>query len=162
MHRYGSDAASSYAAYRPPLHAVILRRALGDRMFGRALDFGCGTGQSAQALVDRCDQIMAVDRSPEMLAAALPDDKITYELGSERQMPAANASIDLVTMAGVVAYLDLHSFQAELRRICRPAALLVPYDFKAILDPLSDLFLDPANMPRNVPAWKRPLWNARD
>lgn len=147
MHRYGSDAALSYASYRPPLHPVVLKQALGDKRFERALDFGCGTGQSAIALVDRCHHVDAIDSSTEMLSAAIQDEGITYQLGSEHFIPVASQSVDLATMAGVVSYLDLRRFQAELKRICRPAALLVPYDFKVILDPLCKLFFEPSSMP---------------
>ncbi|MEL6819154.1 MAG: class I SAM-dependent methyltransferase [Pseudomonadota bacterium] len=140
MHTYGQDAATHYAAYRPPLHRPILARALVHQNFKRALDFGCGTGQSSLALVSFADEIIGVDKSAEMLAAATKYPVIEYRLGAEDELPVQGCSIDLVTMAGVLPYLEIGAFLSELRRACTPKATLIVYDFKLRLMPLLTLF----------------------
>lgn len=140
LHSYGKEAATHYSAYRPPLHREILSRALGERRFDQALDYGCGTGQSSIALLSYAAHVTAIDNSAEMLSAARKHDRVSYNLGSEEQLAVENQSVALVTMAGVLPYLNLPPFVSELRRICRSEAVLLPYDFKIVLQPLMDLF----------------------
>ena len=141
LHAYGANAARHYAAYRPPLHREILSRALGERRFGKAMDIGCGTGQSAVALIAYSGSITAIDKSAEMLAAAREQTGICYRLGDETHLPVASKSVDLVTMAGVLPYLDLAALSVELKRVCRAHAILLSYDFRVDLEAVSKLFL---------------------
>src|SRR5712691_5355200 len=58
--------------YRGP---ELLRRAIdkvfgADRRFARALDLGCGTGLMGEVMRGRTDELVGVDLSPAMLAAA--------------------------------------------------------------------------------------------
>src|SRR5690625_4484968 len=71
MERYDANAAAHYAAYRPPLHAMILGRVLtGNASFDIGLDIGCGTGYSAVALAKYCKFVYGIDPSPSMLNRA--------------------------------------------------------------------------------------------
>lgn len=148
MHSYGEAVARHYAAYRPPLHRVVLARALDGQQFSAALDIGCGTGQSSLALVPFADQITGVDNSPEMLGAALPHAAVRYAHGSEHGLPGEAGTVDLVTLAGVMPYMDRAALGAELRRLCRPGAVVLPFDFRVDLEPLLSLFW-PDQGPRN-------------
>jgi SAM-dependent methyltransferase len=47
-----------------------IRSRLGEHTYHRALDFGAGTGSLSLLLADRFDEILLVDTSPGMLAAA--------------------------------------------------------------------------------------------
>ncbi len=58
---YDDQIARHYAAYRPPLHQLIINEALENQLFEVGLDIGCGTGCSAIALADRCRQVFGVD-----------------------------------------------------------------------------------------------------
>ncbi len=62
-----------YAAYRPKVHQVVLKwlhQHLPGRRFARAVDVGCGTGDSMVPLLDLCDEVIGVDSSEEMLKLA--------------------------------------------------------------------------------------------
>lgn len=142
MHSYGEVAAQHYAAYRPPLHGLILREALDDMRVDWALDFGCGTGQSSLALADYANKVIGIDNSADMLAKATPHARISYRLGHEGEIPASDGSIELITMAGVLPYLDRNVLIPELRRIAATNAVLLTYDFKVDLTPLLQLFPD--------------------
>ena len=50
--------------------AAEIRSRLGERTYRRGLDFGAGTGALSLLLADRFDEIVLVDTSPGMLAAA--------------------------------------------------------------------------------------------
>ena len=105
--RYDDVAAAHYAAYRPPLHDLILRRALGaDASFPTGVDVGCGTGRSTVALAARCGRVYGVDPSPAMLAAATAHEGVTYLAGRAERLPLADGLADVVTFAGSLSYAD--------------------------------------------------------
>ncbi len=127
---YADAIAAHYAAYRPELHARILERALptGAR-FATGLDAGCGTGYSALALTEWCDQVHAIDPGQAMLDRATPHPRVSYQKGSAERLPLPDASVDLATFAGSLAYVDLGATASELHRVCRAGATVVCYDF---------------------------------
>lgn len=140
MHVYDGQIARHYAAYRPPLHKLILDEALYGRTFEVGLDVGCGTGYSAVALADLCERVVAVDPSQAMLDEATRHPGITYLPGSGNDLPVDDASVDLATFAGVLPYLNAAEAASELQRVCRNNALVLAYDFDVILDRLLDSF----------------------
>ena len=140
MHIYGEHIARHYAAYRPPLHRLIADEALTGLRFKTGLDVGCGTGYSAIALADKCERVFAVDHSQPMLDLAVANPKVTYLLGSGDALPIQDASVDVATFAGVLPYLNTHAVFRELKRVCRPGAFIIPYDFEIIPGDLMLLF----------------------
>ncbi len=143
--QYNDVVASHYAAYRPPLHRIILQSALGERNWtGVGLDVGCGTGTSSRALAEFCSRVIAIDPSEAMISRAPHNRSIDFKLGSAESIPVADNSIDLASFAGSLFYADRKATTDELRRVCRPHASIVAYDFEILLDPLlSDLGVVP-------------------
>ena len=139
MHRYDAAVARHYATYRPPLHAPILARVLDGQRFENGLDIGCGTGWSSLALADYCDQVIGTDTSAEMVAAASPHPAIAYRVAEGLAQPAADASVDVVTLAGVLPYLDQDALVRELRRLARSSLRIVVYDFAVDTRPLKQI-----------------------
>ena len=127
---YEATTALHYAAYRPPLHKAIL-----EKMFTpsenrqRGLDIGCGTGLSCQALALHCNHVIGIDPSMAMLREAEAQPTISYLNARAERIPLAGNSVDVVTMAGSLNYLERKLLIAELSRICRPDALIAIYDF---------------------------------
>jgi SAM-dependent methyltransferase len=133
--QYTETVAAHYAAYRPPLHQRILKRVLsGSSSLSVGLDVGCGTGRSSEALAGFCERVFAVDPSESMLDAATPHEAITYLKGSAENIPLSDRSIDIATFAGSLSYANLDATVEELTRVCRPDALIVPYDFSMLID----------------------------
>lgn len=134
--RYDDSAAWHYAAYRPPLHSLILERILQpDETFQAGLDVGCGTGYSAIALSRYCDHVFGVDSSRAMLDSALTHAKVTYihgELDSHIHLPARK--LDIVSFAGSLFYTKSDSLRKALTRFCSPGGTVVVYDFEVLLD----------------------------
>src|SRR5918992_294392 len=58
-------------------HPFLLRQ-LPERL-GEALEIGCGTGELARLLAERCERVLAVDLSPRMIEAALSKDHPNIE-----------------------------------------------------------------------------------
>ena len=136
-----STAAARYARSRPYFHPVVMsnvRDALGLREpVRRALDVGCGTGQSTVALRDFADVVVGVDSSPTMLAHAPQDAGLTFVVAPAEQLPFASGTVDLMTVASAFHWFDRERFLNEAHRLLRPSAWLVVYD-NAFLDIMED------------------------
>ena len=128
---YDAITALHYSAYRPPLHAIILGRALREnkkRQIG--LDIGCGTGRSAQELANFCNHVVGLEPSKSMLLKTEKHEKVDYVNSPGEQIPIAAGSVDVVTLAGSLNYIEQNSLVNELVRICRSEAEIVVYDFE--------------------------------
>jgi len=133
--QYDRTAAAHYSSYRPPLHQVILRKALFNKEpFDDGVDVGCGTGYSAVALADHCLRVYGVEPSQSMLDRAIPHARITYLKGTGAHIPLPDHSVDVVTFAGSLFYAKSADLVGELKRICRSQAVTVAYDFEILLD----------------------------
>lgn len=141
---YNQTTAHHYAAYRPPLHSMILDRVLGDHStFKQGLDVGCGTGYSTLALANYCKTVTGIDPSQSMLARSLQHPGVNYLQGSAEEIPLPDHSIDIATFAGSLFYTDRNQVSVEIRRVCKTDALIIPYDFEVLFDePINLLDLD--------------------
>ena len=120
--KFGDD----LPAYRAAVAEAGIRRG------GVAIDVGCGTGRALPPLREAVGPegaVIAVDLTPEMLAAARPKSvtaKAALILGDARALPFADASADAIFAAGLVHHLpDSGAGLRELARIPRPGGLLV-------------------------------------
>jgi predicted TPR repeat methyltransferase len=79
-----------------------------ERRFPRALDLGCGTGLMGEAIRGRVDELVGVDLSPAMLAAA--ERKSIYDILIAGDLVSFLAleerPFDLIVAADVFVYLD--------------------------------------------------------
>ena len=133
--RYDRTAAAHYAAYRPPLHRVMLGRMLSeDVSFATGLDVGCGTGYSTVALARYCARVYGIEPSPSMLSRATVHERVTYLDGAGERIPLPDESVDIATFAGSLFYANSESTREEIRRVCRAGAVVIAYDFEILLD----------------------------
>ena len=133
---YNQAVAEHYAAFRPPLHQLILKKLFntGER-FDSGLDIGCGTGYSAIALCDYCDHVTGLDPSESMIQQAVEHPSITYLHGNEdRLSDLASESIDIITFAGSLFYAKSVKLYQALLRILQPKGAILVYDFEILLD----------------------------
>lgn len=133
--RYNHITSLHYAAYRPPLHEVILEYYLDKKepnLIG--LDVGCGTGQSSIALAEFCEKVMAIDPSQEMIAQAKNHPKITYQNQTLEACNFASDQFDVITFAGALYYTKSQNLLDEVIRICKGNGKIIVYDFEIILD----------------------------
>ena len=144
MDSYTEKIASHYATYRPPLHSIILKKVLaGSSGFQNGLDIGCGTGYSTIALADYCSTVVGIDPSQSMLERSVEHPRVNYLKGLAENIPLQDHSVDIVTFAGSLFYVDLKKVSSEMKRICKKDAVIIPYDFEILVDePLSLLEID--------------------
>jgi SAM-dependent methyltransferase len=120
--KFGDD----LPAYRAAVAEAGIRRG------GVAIDVGCGTGRALPPLreaVGPDGSVIAVDLTPEMLAAARPKSSAAGAaviLADARALPFGDASADAIFAAGLVDHLpDTEAGLRELARVVRPGGLLV-------------------------------------
>jgi ubiquinone/menaquinone biosynthesis C-methylase UbiE len=125
-------AAKRYAAGRPFFHALMTQRiravCCSHGRVSRALDVGCGTGQSTLALLDAAEDIIGLDNSSEMLAHAMRHERIRFVAGQAEQMPFGDAEFELITVGLAFHWFDQRKFLLEAQRLLRPDGWLVIYN----------------------------------
>jgi SAM-dependent methyltransferase len=132
---YDETIAIHYAAYRPPIHEIILNRVLEDDYNATAgLDIGCGTGRSSIALKKYCDHVVGIDPSEQMLGNARAREGIEYVTASGEKLPLGTEAVGLVTIAGSINYMNRMLLIDEINRVCISDALVLVYDFDVDLD----------------------------
>jgi SAM-dependent methyltransferase len=104
----------------------------GIRCGGVVIDAGCGTGRALPPLreaVGPAGTVIAMDVTPEMLAAARPAIRLagaSVLIADARALPFADGSADAIFAAGLVNHLpDTEAGLRGLARVTRPGGLLV-------------------------------------
>ena len=137
---YEDLTASHYSAYRPPFHSIILQIALSQNKIRQVgLEIGCGTGHSAKELARYCNLVIGLEPSKSMLLKIEKHGNLHYVNSPGEQIPLATRSVDVVTLAGSLNYIDREPLIRELVRICRANAEIVVYDFKIDLTRFEDI-----------------------
>ncbi|QDV35673.1 class I SAM-dependent methyltransferase [Tautonia plasticadhaerens] len=114
-----------YQAHRPT-YPEALYDYLGSLAPGHGLAWDCatGNGQAAHGLVPHFRTVVATDASAAQVAQARPHERIAYLVAPAERTPIPDGTVDLVTVAQALHWLDLDRFYAEVRRACRPGAVL--------------------------------------
>ncbi len=143
-----SVAAGDYDRYRPA-YPEALMAFLADLAPSRARAWDCatGTGQAATGLAEHFQKVIATDASRAQLAHAVPHPRVEYVLARAEDCGLDDASVDLVTVAQALHWLDLNAFYAEVRRVARPGAVFAAWtyslaDADPVVDPLVAAFYE--------------------
>ncbi len=126
-----AEVAARYAEARPFFHAEVaerLRRFAGVERFGRALDVGCGSGQSSVALAGIAGQVIGIDASENMLRHATLLPNIGYQVGSAEQLNFEAGEFDLVSAGSALHWFDQERFYAQCQQVLSPAGVLAVYN----------------------------------
>ena len=129
-HDHFSARAAGYAAYRPSyppaLFSYLARLAPARRA---AWDCATGNGQAALGLADHFARILATDASAAQLAHALPHERVTYREARAESSGLPAESVDLVTVAQALHWLDLDPFFAEAKRVLVPGGVIAAWSY---------------------------------
>lgn len=125
-----SPLAATYArsrpSYPPELYAwlagLLDRREL-------AWDCATGNGQAALGLAAHFPRVVATDRSAGQLAHAPPHPRIEYRVAEADRSGLAPESVDLVTVAAALHWLDFATFFGEVRRVARRGGVLAAWTY---------------------------------
>jgi len=134
------------------LYHRLLWRELPARL-GAALEIGCGSGEVTAALARRADHVLALDLSPEMLAAARERcagaANVELALADALVHPLPREHFDLVVSIATLHHLPLAPMLARARDALRPGGLLWVLDVTRDETPL-ELARSAVAFPLNV------------
>ncbi|MBX2906343.1 MAG: class I SAM-dependent methyltransferase [Taibaiella sp.] len=100
--------------------------------FEHAWDCGTGNGQVAAVLAQRFERVTATDISQKQVDEAPRLANIDYLIERAEHTSIASASVDLVTVAQAIHWFDFEPFYAEVKRVCRPGALIAAWTYTGI------------------------------
>lgn len=131
-----SSVATTYAANRPtyPTALTDAIAAVAPRV-GTVLDVGCGTGQLSTLLAVRFARVLAIDPSPQQIAAATPHPRVSYTCARAEATGVADGCVDVVVAAQAAHWFDLSQFYDEVRRVCLPDAAIALVSYGRITFP---------------------------
>ena len=126
--------AAGYASSRPPVHAKVMERVrehLGRATFRRALDVRLWRGHLNPGSGGHRRHSMGIEPAEAMLrwtSAIAPD--ADFVVGKAEAIPVRARSVDLISAAGALNYVNLELFFPEAARVLQPSGVLVVYDFR--------------------------------
>lgn len=104
-----------------------------------AIDIGCGSGQSTFTLCDHFGTVLGFDVSEAQLAEARESGaksedpkhrKVIFQAGLAHELGSVpDASVDLVTIAQALHWVDTDKFYRESKRILRRDGVLAAYGY---------------------------------
>lgn len=120
--------ADEYVAYRPDYPLELFERILSvipPQRRQRAMDLGAGTGNSIRPLVPHFAEIIAVE--PDSLMAEklrTIDPKVILRIVAAEECEQEPASIDLLTIAAALYWMDVRRVMANVSGWLRPGGIL--------------------------------------
>jgi SAM-dependent methyltransferase len=127
-----SRQASTYAAGRPSYPDELYRfivSLVADRRL--AWDCATGNGQAATDLARYFDRVIATDASAEQIAVAAPAANVEYRVAPAEACGLPPRSVNLVTVAQALHWLDHERFNAEVRRVTVPGGVVAAWCYGA-------------------------------
>ncbi|XP_060063327.1 putative methyltransferase DDB_G0268948 [Ylistrum balloti] len=133
----GKEHAKLYAKYRPSYPERLYRRIKEYCMesdantLNLAVDVGCGSGQSTLPLTSICKHVIGVDISKEQITAARKvSSNVDFREGHAEELGfQGDETVDLVTTATAIHWMDIPTLMKEVSRVLRPGGVLAVYSF---------------------------------
>jgi ubiquinone/menaquinone biosynthesis C-methylase UbiE len=113
-----SSRAALYSRYRPRYPRALFSWLAGlVSQHGLVWDCATGSGQAATGLAEYFRNVVATDASETQISMAKPHPSIEYRVASAYDSGLADGSVDLVTVAQAIHWLDQDAFYAEAKRV---------------------------------------------
>lgn len=124
-----SSHAKAYARFRPRYPAVLFHYlAMRSPDTQLAWDCGTGNGQAATRLAERFARVVATDPSTAQIASALRHPRVEYRVAMY-DTGLRSGSVQLVTAAQALHWMDIDAFVGEARRVLQPRGLLAVWGY---------------------------------
>ena len=127
---YFSGAAGAYSRFRPSyppeLFSYLAHTAGGTH---RAWDVATGSGQAAVHLAKYFDEVVGTDASAAQIQNAHAHPRVTYRVESAEQCSLPDASVNLVTVAQALHWLDLKKFYPEVTRVLHAGGIFAAWSY---------------------------------
>lgn len=128
-----SRGAVAYAAHRPRYPARLFDElAANAPRTELAWDCATGNGQAALGAAAHFRHVVATDASQAQIAAAVPHARITYRVAAADASGLEAGSVDLVTVAQALHWLDIDAFFREARRVLLPRGVIAAWCYTLV------------------------------
>jgi SAM-dependent methyltransferase len=125
-----SSLAPGYAECRPGYPSELFAYLAGlVRRHELAWDCAAGTGQATLPLASIFRRVVATDLSATMIQNALPHPRVEYHVAPGEASGLDHRTVDLVTVAQALHWLDLDPFYAEVERVLVPGGVLAVWTY---------------------------------
>ena len=132
----GENHADLYKKYRPVYPDTIIERIVelckqNGASFKYAVDVGCGSGQSTLGLRDYYGAVVGIDVSEAQISNAPRNiSNVTFQTGTADDLSRfQTGTIDLITVATAIHWIDREKFYKEVHRILSPNGVLAIYSY---------------------------------
>ncbi|CAF0822441.1 unnamed protein product [Adineta ricciae] len=131
-----------------------------------ALDVGCGNGQATIELSTFCDRVIGIDISANQIARAILKDNIEYRCQKAEDLNFLPLdSVDLITIATALHWLDIEPFIEQVQRVLKPNTgvfAVWTYALGTLDNPIADAVYHEFNQVTLFPYWNSKRWLADD
>lgn len=119
-------------------------------------DCATGSGQAAVGLARHFRHVIATDASASQIAMTEPHPDIEYRVASAYESEIANDTVDAVTVAQAIHWLDHSKFYHEARRVLKPEGLVIVWGYgdPVIDDPVLEKIVHDYNRGTIEKYWK--------
>lgn len=128
------SAAAGYALYRPrypeELFEFLAEVAPGH---GLAWDCATGSGQAAVELAPHFESVLGTDASIGQLVRADRRSTVHFGAALAEAAPTADRTVDLITVAQALHWLDRERFYREVRRAVRPRGIVAAWTYPLLV-----------------------------
>ncbi len=125
-----SRLAPAYASWRPRYPEALFDY-LASLVTSRdcAWDCAAGSGQASIPLASRFRHVIATDISASMISQAPSHPGVHYRVAPAQASGLGNETMNLVTVAQALHWLDTDEFYAEARRVLMPGGVLAVWTY---------------------------------
>ncbi|CAF1489122.1 unnamed protein product [Rotaria sordida] len=170
----GEEYIAKYRLYRPGYPKKVFEHIIDyyfngkitDEKISLALDVGCGNGQATVDLSPLCEQVIGLDVSPIRLSYAIRKDNIDYRCHAAEDLSFLQSnSVDLITLATTLHWLDIEVFLQEAKRVLKPhtgVLAIWTYALGTLDNPKADAIYHEFHHVLLFPYWDTKIWLADD
>ncbi|CAL1273059.1 unnamed protein product [Larinioides sclopetarius] len=143
----GAKHAQIYAKYRPSPPKSLIKSIIEylklkrDPPFKKAIDVGCGSGQSTVVLSPYFETVIGLDISEAQIECAKKFNSsrnIEYKVTTKGNLPIASSSADLVTFSQSLHWFKGEEIYPEIERILQPNGVIAAYGYWIPIPKLND------------------------
>ncbi len=130
---YFSEQSDSYSKYRP-LYPLELFRYLSEIVpdTGLAWDCAAGTGQASSGLAEFFDRVVATDASCRQIKNFAQVKGVHKYIASAENSGLNSGTVDLITVAQALHWLNYDLFNAEARRVLKDNGIIAIWSYNLL------------------------------
>ena len=128
-----SSIAPAYATFRPRYPAALFDF-LAELAPARTLawDAACGNGQATVDLAERFESVIGTDASAAQIEQAPAHPRIEWRVAPAERSGIASGTVDLVTMAQALHWVDIPAFFREAQRVMKVQGVVAVWSYGGI------------------------------